>query len=83
MGLNRYCYQEAIPRKDAALSAACTIESSGGNGFIAFTTTTGYHRRAGRHRALAGADRRLGLDRDYVTSMRGRSRRRASPSRPT
>ena len=39
--LNRYCYQSAVPRKDAALmSRAATTASCAANGCIACSTTT-------------------------------------------
>ncbi len=70
--LNRYCYQSGVPRKDAALISRCTDREL---------------RRAWRHRIEdhdggggeeeGGIERwlvlttGLGIDRDYVTSMRG------------
>lgn len=70
--LNRYCYQEAVPRKDAAFISRVHDREL---------------RRAWRHRVLDhdGVDENepggierwlvltdgLGLERDYVTSMRG------------
>ena len=38
--LNRYCYQSAVPRKDAALMSRCTTASCGANGCIASSITT-------------------------------------------
>ena len=38
--LNRYCYQSAVPRKDAALMAACTTASCGASGCTACSITT-------------------------------------------
>lgn len=69
--LNRYCYQSAVPRKDAALMSRChdrqlrrdwihRIEDHDGHG----------EEEGGIERWLALTDG-LGLDRDYVVSMKG------------
>src|SRR5512136_2057534 len=69
--LNRYCYQSAVPRKDAALISRChdrelrrdwvhRIRDHDGSG----------EEEGGIERWLVLTDG-LGLDRDYVTSMKG------------
>lgn len=75
--LNRYCYQAAIPRKDAALMARCDdpalrrawrarIEDQDGG----VDPATGADREGGLVRWLRLA-RAVGLDPDYVASKRG------------
>ena len=71
--LNRYCYQAAVPRKDAALMSRVLdrelrrewvhrmLDHDGGGG-----------EEGGIERWLVLTDA-LGLDRDYVVSMRGRA----------
>ena len=55
--LNRYCYQAAMPRKDAALLSRAHDRELRREWVTASSTTTASGRRGGRHRALAGADR--------------------------
>jgi pyrroloquinoline-quinone synthase len=60
--LNRYCYQAAVPRKDAALISRVhdrELRREWAHRIQAIDVTD-RGRRGGRHRALAGADRRAG-----------------------
>src|SRR5579863_9199108 len=79
--LNRYCYQEAVPRKDAALIARAESRELRREWVHRILDHDGLDAEPGGiERWLALTDG-LGLDRDYVISSAARCRRRASPSR--
>ena len=69
--LNRYYYQAMIPIKDASLIARCEDPRSAANGARAWSTTTARARTTAASRAGCGLTDGLGLDREYVTSLRG------------
>ena len=58
--LNRYCYQSGVPRKDAALMSRVAGSRAAPRMGASHARPRRYRRRGGRHRALAGADRRAG-----------------------
>jgi len=69
--LNRYCYQSAIPRKDAALISRCEDRELRRAWLHRIADHDGHGEDAGgieRWLVLTGG---LGLDRDYVVSTRG------------
>jgi len=69
--LNRYCYQAAVPRKDAALLARATDRALRRDWVKRILDHDGYgNEEGGIERWLALTDG-LGLDRDYVISMQG------------
>src|SRR5262245_27200429 len=69
--LNRYCYQSAVPRKDAALMSRCHDRQLRRDWVHRILDHDGYgEEEGGIERWLVLTDA-LGLDRDYVTSMRG------------
>jgi coenzyme PQQ biosynthesis protein C len=69
--LNRYCYQSAVPRKDAALISRCYDRELRRDWIHRITDHDGSKgEEGGIDRWLALTDG-LGLDRDYVTSMKG------------
>mgnify|MGYP002620980357 FL=1 len=69
--LNRYCYQAAVPRKDAALMSRTTDRELRREWVHRILDHDGYgDEEGGIERWLALTDG-LGLDREYVTSMRG------------
>ena len=81
--LNRYCYQEAVPRKDAAFISRVHDRELRREWIHRILDHDGLGRGTRRHRALAEADRRARpADRDYVMSRAARCRRRNSRSRP-
>lgn len=70
--LNRYCYQSAVPRKDAALISRCFDRELRRDWVhrVLDHDGTGEEEQGGIERWLVLTDG-LGLDRDYVTSMKG------------
>ncbi|SPC18051.1 pyrroloquinoline-quinone synthase PqqC [Cupriavidus taiwanensis] len=69
--LNRYCYQAAIPRKDAALISRVTDRSLRREWVHRILDHDGWgEKEGGIDRWLVLTDS-LGLDRDYVVSQRG------------
>lgn len=69
--LNRYCYQSAVPRKDAALMSRCYDRQLRKDWIHRITDHDGKQgEEGGIDRWLALTDG-LGLDRDYVMSMKG------------
>ncbi len=69
--LNRYCYQAAVPRKDAALLARATDRALRRDWVKRILDHDGYgNEEGGIERWLALTDG-LGLDREYVISMQG------------
>ena len=69
--LNRYCYQSAVPRKDAALISRTHDRALRREWLHRVHDHDGYGEEPGGiERWLALTDG-LGLDREYVTSMRG------------
>lgn len=69
--LNRYCYQAAVPRKDAALMSRTTDRELRREWVHRILDHDGYgDEEGGIERWLVLTDG-LGLDREYVTSMRG------------
>jgi pyrroloquinoline-quinone synthase len=69
--LNRYCYQSAVPRKDAALMSRCHDRQLRRDWIHRIMDHDGYgEEEGGIERWLVLTDG-LGLDRDYVTSMKG------------
>lgn len=69
--LNRFCYQAAVPRKDAALMSRVHDRELRREWMHRIVDHDGYgDEPGGIERWLALTDG-LGLDRDYVTSMRG------------
>ena len=88
--LNRYCYQSAVPRKDAALISRVHDRELRREWVHRILDHDGAGRRGRRHRALAGADRcagprprlcRLHAGRAAGDALRGRGLRhlRARP----
>ena len=81
--LNRYCYQSAVPRKDAALMARMHDRELRREWVHRLLDHDGYGgEEGGIERWLVLTDA-LGLDRAYVVSGRARCRPRASRSKPT
>ena len=69
--LNRYCYQSAVPRKDAALMSRCHDRQLRRDWIHRIMDHDGYgEEEGGIERWLVLTDG-LGLDRDYVVSMQG------------
>ena len=69
--LNRYCYQSAVPRKDAALMSRCHDRQLRRDWIHRIMDHDGYgEEEGGIERWLVLTDG-LGLDRDYVVSMKG------------
>ena len=69
--LNRYCYQAAVPRKDAALMSRCHDRELRRDWIHRIMDHDGYgEEEGGIERWLVLTDG-LGLDRDYVISMKG------------
>ena len=69
--LNRYCYQSAVPRKDAALMSRCHDREIRRDWVHRILDHDGYgEEEGGIERWLVLTDG-LGLDRDYVISMKG------------
>ena len=69
--LNRYCYQSAVPRKDAALISRCHDRELRREWMHRVIDHDGYgEEEGGIERWLVLTDG-LGLDRDYVVSMKG------------
>ena len=69
--LNRYCYQSAVPRKDAALISRCHDREIRRDWVHRILDHDGYgEEEGGIERWLVLTDG-LGLDRDYVVSMKG------------
>jgi pyrroloquinoline-quinone synthase len=69
--LNRYCYQSAVPRKDAALISRCEDRQLRRDWIHRVHDHDGYgEEEGGIERWLVLTDG-LGLDRDYVVSMKG------------
>ncbi len=69
--LNRYCYQSAVPRKDAALMSRCHDRALRREWIHRIMDHDGHGEEEGgieRWLVLTGG---LGLDRDYVVSMNG------------
>jgi len=69
--LNRYCYQSAVPRKDAALMSRCHDRQLRRDWIHRIMDHDGFGEEEGgieRWLVLTGG---LGLDRDYVVSMKG------------
>ena len=58
--LNRYCYQAAVPRKDAALISRVHDRELRREWVHRILDHDGACEKGGRHRALAGADRGAG-----------------------
>ena len=69
--LNRYYYQAMIPIKDASLIARCEDSAIRREWRSRLVDHDGEGDGRRRHRALAALTDGLGLDRDYVTSLRG------------
>ena len=69
--MNRYCYQSAVPRKDAALISRCYDRELRRDWVHRIHDHDGYgEEEGGIERWLVLTDG-LGLDRDYVMSMKG------------
>jgi pyrroloquinoline-quinone synthase len=69
--LNRYCYQSAVPRKDAALMSRCHDRELRRDWIHRIMDHDGFgEEQGGIERWLVLTDG-LGLDRDYVVSMKG------------
>jgi pyrroloquinoline-quinone synthase len=69
--LNRYCYQSAVPRKDAALMSRCHDRELRREWLHRIMDHDGYEdEEGGIERWLVLTDG-LGLDRDYVISRKG------------
>ena len=69
--LNRYCYQSAVPRKDAALMSRCHDRQLRRDWIHRIMDHDGYgEEEGGIERWLVLTDG-LGLDRDYVISTKG------------
>ena len=72
---NRYCYQSAVPRKDAALISRCHDRELRREWLHRIMDHDGYgEEEGGIERWLVLTDG-LGLDRDYVISQEGRAAR--------
>lgn len=69
--LNRYCYQSAIPRKDAALISRCDDRELRREWLHRITDHDGYGEDSGGIERWLVLTDGLGLDRDYVVSKRG------------
>lgn len=69
--LNRYCYQSAIPRKDAALISRCDDRELRREWLHRITDHDGFGDDAGGIEHWLVLTDGLGLDRDYVVSKRG------------
>jgi pyrroloquinoline-quinone synthase len=69
--LNRYCYQEAVPRKDAALIARATSRELRREWVHRILDHDGYQDEPGGIERWLVLTDGLGLDRDYVVSKQG------------
>jgi pyrroloquinoline-quinone synthase len=69
--LNRYCYQEAVPRKDAALIARATSRELRREWVHRILDHDGYEQEPGGIERWLVLTDGLGLDRDYVISKKG------------
>lgn len=69
--LNRYCYQAAIPRKDAALMSRCVDRDLRREWLHRITDHDGHGADPGGIERWLILTDGLGLDRDYVVSTRG------------
>ena len=69
--LNRYYYQAMIPIKDASLIARCEDRRCAANGAAASSTMTATRDGDGGIARWLKLTDGLGLDRDYVISLRG------------
>ncbi len=69
--LNRYCYQSAIPRKDAALMSRCEDRELRREWLHRITDHDGYGEDLGGIERWLVLTDGLGLDRDYVISKDG------------
>jgi pyrroloquinoline-quinone synthase len=69
--LNRYCYQEAVPRKDAALIARATSRELRREWVHRILDHDGYKDEPGGIERWLVLTDGLGLDRDYVVSKQG------------
>lgn len=69
--LNRYCYQSAIPRKDAALMSRCDDRDLRREWIHRITDHDGTGEDSGGIERWLVLTDGLGLDRDYVVSKRG------------
>ena len=69
--LNRYCYQSAIPRKDAALMSRCDDRDLRREWIHRITDHDGTGEDPGGIERWLVLTDGLGLDRDYVVSKRG------------
>ncbi len=69
--LNRYCYQAAIPRKDAALMGRCTDRELRREWLHRITDHDGFGEDAGGIERWLVLTDGLGLPRDYVISTKG------------
>ena len=80
--LNRYCYQEAVPRKDAAFMSRAHDRELRREWIHRVHDHDGLGDEAGGIERWLVLTDGLGLPRDYVISRRGRCRRPNSRSRP-
>jgi pyrroloquinoline-quinone synthase len=69
--LNRYCYQSAVPRKDAALISRCYDRELRRDWVHRIHDHDGYGEEEGGIERWLKLTDGLGLDRDYVISMKG------------
>ena len=69
--LNRYCYQAAVPRKDAALMSRAHDRDFRRSWIQRIHDHDGFGEESGGIERWLVLTDALGLDRDYVTSMRG------------
>lgn len=69
--LNRYCYQSAVPRKDAALVSRLYDRELRREWIHRLLDHDGYGEEVGGIERWLVLTDGLGLDRDYVTSMKG------------
>ena len=69
--LNRFCYQEAVPRKDAALMARAESRELRREWVHRILDHDGYEAEEGGIERWLALTTGLGLDRDYVISKRG------------
>jgi pyrroloquinoline-quinone synthase len=69
--LNRYCYQSAVPRKDAALISRCYDRQLRRDWIHRIEDHDGHGEEEGGIERWLVLTAGLGLDRDYVVSMKG------------
>ena len=81
--LNRYCYQSAVPRKDAALISRLYDRELRREWTHRLLDHDGYGEEVGGIERWLVLTDGLGLDRDYVISMKGALPATVSPSNPT